>query len=138
MSISPVGNSDAYARYRQQALDLLAAPGQSATKPPPTTTSPSYVTPPNSTDQTSSNLLAPKFNADLTSLNPTQHGTSHTHGAHGHHHHGANADASTNATDPTSAASASGTTTNTDPLSQSLEEFANLLKTAAGVAAVIA
>lgn len=140
MSISPVGNSNAYDRYRQQALDLLATPGQAATTAIPTTTGPSYVTPSDSTDQTSSTPFATKINADLTSLNPTQQGTSHTHGAHGHHHHmgGAGADATTNATDPASAAVAAETTTSTDPLSQSLDEFANLLKTAAGVAAVIA
>jgi hypothetical protein len=36
MSISPVGNSDAYERYRQQQLDLLASPTQASTQNAPT------------------------------------------------------------------------------------------------------
>ncbi len=125
MSISPVGNSDAYARYRQQALDLLASPSQVGTQSAPTT-SPSYVTPPDATDQSASNPFTAKFKADLTALNSSQNGNSH---AHAHHHHtgGANkaSDATTASTDSTTA---------TDPIDQSLDEFANLLKTATTIA----
>lgn len=129
MSISPVGNSDAYARYRQQALDLLASPSQTGTKTPQTT-APSYVTPADTSDESSSNPFATKFTTDLSMLNSADDKKSHAHGAHGHHH---------KASAASDAANAAGATTNTvDPLGQSLDEFANLLKTAAGIAAVIA
>ncbi|MFT3730075.1 MAG: hypothetical protein QM780_01440 [Hyphomicrobium sp.] len=135
MSVSPVGNSDAYARYRQQALDLLASPSQPGTQAQQTT-APSYVAPQSWTEQSSSNSFTTKFKADLTSLNSSQDGNSRPHPAHGHHHQSASQ------TDPTTnEADASATTTNasttTDALSQALDEFADLLKTAAGIASII-
>lgn len=130
MSISPVGNSDAYARYRQQALDLLASPAQSTTTAPQAS-GPSYVAPPDATDESASNPFATKFKTDLSTLNSAHDSKPHTHGAHAHH---AKADAT--------AASAAESTTDapsaTDAIGQTLDEFANLLKTAAGIAAVIA
>lgn len=128
MSISPVGNSDAYARYRQQTLDLVSSPGKAQTQTRQTT-APSFTTPPASTDQSSSNLFATKFSADLSALNETDR-KSRADGAHGQHHKAAADAASTNNT--------TDTTASTDPIQQSLDQFANLLKTAAGIAAIIA
>ena len=135
MSISPVGNSDAYARYRQQALDLLAPPSQAGTQAPKTT-APSYVTPPDTTDQSSSNSFATKFKTDLSGLG-SQDGKSHAHGAHGHGHHKTD---STDLTDPTTDPNSTATTNPTDPTAttdvfgQALNDFAGLLKSATGSA----
>jgi hypothetical protein len=135
MSISPVGNSDAYARYRQQALDLLASPSQTGTQTPQTT-APSYVAPPDSTDQSSANPFATKFKADLTTLGSPQDGKSHAHGAHGHGHHKTD---STDLTDPTTDPTSTTTdstdpTASTDVFGQAIDDFANLLKSATGTA----
>ncbi len=129
MSISPVGNSDAYARYRQQALDLLASPSQAGAQTTPTT-APSYVTPTDPTDQSSSNPFATKFKADLSALN-SPHGGTHAHGAHGHHHHQTGTDATASATDPTSTTDSTDATSATDPFSQALDQFAEDVKSAA-------
>lgn len=132
MSISPVGNSDAYARYRQQAVDLIASPSQPRTQAPQTT-APSYVTPPDPSQQSSSNPYAAKFKADLSGLGSPQNGKSHAHGAHGgHSHHKADA---TNLTDPTTDPNSTTTdttdaTASTDVFSQALNDFAVLLKSA--------
>jgi hypothetical protein len=132
MSISPVGNSDAYARYRQQALDLLASPSQPVTQTPQTTTS-SYVTPPDATDQSSSNPFATKFKADLSGLG-SQDGKSHAHGAHGHSHHKTDTtDIADPTTDPDSTTTDStDPTASTDVFGQAIDDFENLLKSAAG------
>ncbi|WP_409562487.1 hypothetical protein RLW55_20185 [Hyphomicrobium sp. B1] len=129
MSISSVGNSDAYARYRQQALDLLASPGQQMQAGQ--TAALSYITPPATTDPSDTNPFATKFKTDLSMLNGSNDGKSHAHGAHGHH-------GKADATSQTSDSTATTDTAATDPLQQTLTEFANLLKTAAGIAAVIA
>lgn len=129
MSISSVGNSDAYARYRQQALNLVVSPSQAKTQASQTT-APSIGTSPDTTEQSSSNPFATKFSADLSALNSTDR-KSQAHGAHGQHHKADAAADATSATDSSANASA-------DPIQQSLDEFANLLKTAAGIAAVIA
>lgn len=128
MSISPVGNSDAYARYRQQALDLLASPSQTGSQTPQTT-APSYTNPADTSDESSSTPFATKFTTDLSMLNSADDKKSHAHGAHGHHH---------SASASTDAKAADATSTTADPLGQSLDEFANLLKTAVGIAALIA
>jgi hypothetical protein len=121
MSISPVGNSDAYARYRQQALDLLTSPGQT-TPQVSQTTAPSYATPPATNDQ-SSNAFATKFKTDLSGLGSSQDGKSHAHGGHGHH----KADAA-DPTDPNStSADATDATASADVFSQAIDDFANML-----------
>jgi hypothetical protein len=132
MSISPVGNSDAYARYRQQAVDLLASASQSTNQTPQTTAG-TYVAPSNATDPSSSNSFGTKFKADLSGLGSPQDGTSHAHGAHGGHgHHKAQ---STDLTDPTTDTNSTTTSaTSTDPVEQALDEFANLLNSATGTA----
>lgn len=129
MSISPVGNSDTYARYRQQALDLLTSPGQKTQAGQ--TTALSYITPPAQTDQSDTNPFATKFKTDLSVLNGSNDGKSHAHSAHGHH-------GKADATSQTSDSTTTSDTAAADPLQQTLTEFANLLKTAAGIAAVIA
>ena len=127
MSISPVGNSDAYSRYRQQALDLLASSSQTQPQSTPTT-APSYVAPTSGSDQSSSNPYT-TFKADLTALNQPSGGPSHAHGGHGHHHHGQSGAtaASTNSTDPTDPTTGA---TSTDPIDQALDAFADVLKSA--------
>ena len=130
MSISPVGNSDAYERYRQQQLDLLASSTQASTQNAPTT-SPSYVVPASSADQTSSNPFAAKFKADLTALNSPRDGASGSQGAHGHHHHhsgGAVSNTQTNLIAPNSTADTTDTTSTTDPFSLALDQFADVVK----------
>ncbi len=127
MSISPVGNSDAYARYRQQALDLLASSSQSGTQSAPTT-GPSYVTP-SDPDQSSSNPFATKFKADLSALN-SSHNDRHAHGTHAHHHHAGGADPTT-ADSTTQSTDQANATSVSDPFSQALDQFADVLKSAA-------
>jgi hypothetical protein len=131
MSISPVGNSDPYERYRQQQLDLLASPTQASTQNTPTT-SPSYVVPASSTDQTSSNPFAAKFKADLTALNSPRDGASGPQGAHGHHHHHSGGPAAsstqTNLIDPNNPADSTDSTSSTDPFSLALDQFADVVK----------
>ena len=130
MSISPVGNSDAYERYRQQQLDLLASSTQASTQNAPTT-SPSYVVPASSADQTSSNPFAAKFKADLTALNSPRDGASGSQGAHGHPHHHSGGEVSntqTNLIDPNSTADTTDTTSTTDPFSLALDQFADVVK----------
>ncbi len=129
MSISPVGNSDAYARYRQQALDLLATPGQSATQNVPTP-APSYVAPTDPNDQSSTTSFATKFKADLSALNSSQ-GGSHAHGAHGHHHHQSATDATASTTDPMDPTDPTNSSSDTDPFSQALDQFAEVVKSTA-------
>lgn len=131
MSISPVGNSDAYARYRQQAVDLLASPSQKTQSGKSTALS--YVALPDMTDQPEANSFATKFKTDLSMLNGSNGGKVHAHGAHGHH---SKADASTQPSDSTTTKDAAAASA--DPLQQALNEFGNLLKTAAGIAALIA
>ncbi|MBS0251341.1 MAG: hypothetical protein JSR78_09780 [Proteobacteria bacterium] len=128
MSISSVGNSDAYARYRHQAVDLLAPPGQKAQASQSKALS--YVAPPDMTDQSDANHFATKFKTDLSMLNGSNDGK--TDGAHGHH---SKADTASQTSDSTTTTDAAAST---DPLQQTLNEFVNLLKTAAGIAAVIA
>lgn len=128
MSISPIGNSDPYARYRQQQIDLLGPPTQASTQ---TTSadSASTVAPAASSDPTSSSTFAAKFKTDLTALN-SQGGTSGPRGAHGHHHHGggaAPASSNTDITDPNSTSD----TSSTDPFSAALDQFAEAVKQAA-------
>jgi hypothetical protein len=136
MSISPVGNSDAYDRYRQQQLDLLASASQPNTQNvlTPQTTSPSSGDPTasttSSTDPVSSGSYAAKFKADLSALSSPQGGTSGPHGAHGHHHHGgggALASSDTNLTDPTTDPDSTNSTSSTDPFSAALNDFADLV-----------
>ena len=130
MSIPPVGNSDAYERYRQQQLDLLASSTQASTQNAPTT-SPSSVVPASSADQTSSNPFAAKFKADLTALNSPRDGASGSQGAHGHHHHHSGGEVSntqTNLIDPNSTADTTDTTSTTDPFSLALDQFADVVK----------
>ncbi|MET0408591.1 MAG: hypothetical protein ABW006_09510 [Hyphomicrobium sp.] len=133
MSISPVGNSDAYDRYRRQAVDLLSPSGQQKTKvstappPLPAVTDADHLATPSQ--------FATKFKTDLTTLNSSQGGTSPTHAPHGGHHHFHGA-AQTDTT-TTDASATDDTTTGPDALSQSLDDFANLLKKAAGIAAII-
>lgn len=128
MSISSVGNTDAQARYRQQALNLLASPGQ---KTAAQSTALSYVALPDMQDQPDSTSFATKFKTDLSMLNDSKDGKAHAHGAHGHH----KVNASSQTGDSTTATDARAST---DPLQQTLTEFGNLLKTAAGIAALIA
>ncbi len=129
MSVSPIANSDPYARYRQQQIDLLAPPSQ-ANAQSQSAASTSSVAPAASSDPTSSGTFAAKFKADLTALN-SQGGTSGPHGAHGHHHHGGGAPSnnSTNVdlTDPSTDPTASISTSSTDPFSAALDEFADLV-----------
>lgn len=130
MSISPIGNSDPYARYRQQ-IDLLAPPTQANTQ---TTSAESALTiaPATSSDPTSSSTFAAKFKADLTALN-SQGGTSGPRGTHGHHHHGggaAPASSNTDITDPNSTTDPTSDTSSTDPFSAALGQFAEAVKQA--------
>jgi hypothetical protein len=123
MSISSVGSSDPYARYRQQMVDLLGPPTQTGTQAP-RTTAPSSAAAPADADDNSSNSFATKFKADLTSLNAKN--------VHGGHH------AQSAASNPSDTATGSDATTSTDTVGQWLDQFANLLKSAAGIAAVVA
>jgi len=139
MSISPVGNSDAYDRYRQQQLNLLASASQanSQTVLTPQTTSSTDSAEPSATasDPVSSSSYAAQFKADLSALNAPPRGTSGSHGAHGHHHHGGgggilSAD-NTDLTDPDSATDTTdGTTSSNDPFTQALDAFADVVKKA--------
>jgi hypothetical protein len=136
MSISPVGNSDAYDRYRQQQLNLLAAAGQADTQTvltPQTTTPDSPDSGTAASDPVSSSSYAAQFKADLSALNSPQGGTSGPHGAHGHHHHGGGGGIlstdNTDITDPDSTTDTTdGTTSNSDPFTQALDAFADVVK----------
>jgi hypothetical protein len=117
MSVSPVGNSDAYSRYRQQQLDLLSSAGQSA-MPAQTT---SQASPLDLDDPTASNTDVSKSKA-----------------AHGHHrHHGAPADATASTSDASTSTDATGAATGTDTFSQTMDELAGILNVAAKVASVV-
>jgi hypothetical protein len=131
MSISPIGNSDPYARYRQQQIDLLAPPTRASAQ---TTSadSASTVAPAASSDPTSSSTFTAKFKADLTAL-ISQGGTSGPRGAHGHHHHGggaAPASSNTDITDPNSTTDPTSDTSSTNPFSAALDQFAEAVKQA--------
>lgn len=144
MSISPVGNSDAYDRYRQQQLSLLTSASQANSQTvltPQTTTPAPSDSGSTAADPVSSGSYAAQFKADLSALSSPQEGASGPHGTHGGHHHhqggsGILSVDSTDLVDPDSTTVATDDTANSsDPFTQALDAFAGVVKQTADTAA---
>jgi hypothetical protein len=126
MSVSAIGNSDAYARYRQQQLNLLASSGQGTSLPQTTSLS----TPLDAASETATtSAFATKFKSDLSSLNGSHH--------HAHGHGAVPTDATTNATDASSAINPASPAGASDAFSQTMNELASVLNVAAKIASVV-
>lgn len=123
MSVSSIGNSDAYARYRQQQLNLLSSSSQGTSHPQTT----SRAAPLDATDETASSSYATKFKADLSSLNSSRH----------HAHAGVPADAATSASEAASTPDSTDTTAGSDAFKKTMDELAGILNVAAKIASVV-
>ena len=122
MSVSSIGSSDAYARYRQQ-LNLLSSSSQGT--PVPQTTS--RAVPLDGTGETASSSYATKFKTDLSSLNNSRH--------HGHAH--APTDATANASDASGSQDSTSTNDGSATFKQTMDELASILNVAAKIASVV-